>query len=318
MKALITGINGQDGSYLAELLLDKGYEVHGIVRRNSVFENEHTRVDHIADKIQFHYADLTDASSVSRVVRLVKPDECYHLAAQSDVRISFDAPGHTIDTNTMGTFHVLHACKDVGSKFYFAGSSEMFGNHIDPDGYQREITPMHPVSSYGCTKLFGFHLTKHYRRAYSMHACNGILFNHSSPRRGANFVIGKIVKSAVEIKKGIRNELPMGNLEACRDFGHANDYTRAMWMILQHNVPDDFVVASGNTYRIRDICETVFKILGMNYEDYVVIDPRFYRDEELHKLKGDATRAREILGWKPEYTFESMLDEMVQSWWDKI
>lgn len=317
-KALITGVAGQDGSYLAELLISKGYEVYGIVRRNSVPENQDIRIR--GKGVITHYGDLLDPYSLNRILQEVDPDEVYNLGAQSHVRISFDMPSFTIQTNALGVLNMLEAIRQYNPKikFYQASSSEMFGNSVDADGYQRKTTPMTPTSPYGCAKVMGYNLVRHYRAAYDMHACNGILFNHESPRRGSNFVTNKIVKGAVEIKKGKRDKLALGNLNASRDWGHSKDYVRAMNMIVNHDEPGDWVVATGQSRTIRDMCEVTFKHLGLNYEDYVTVDPKYFRPQELDFLKGDSTEIREKLGWEPEYTFESMVHEMVDHWMEKV
>ena len=315
--ALITGINGQDGSYLAELLLEKGYEVHGILKRNSVAENQTARIkvyDQIKDNLT--YADMTDLASLNRVLAKVQPNEIYNLAAQSHVRISFDQPVYTANTVAIGTLNLLEAtlsmCKNA--KIYQASSSEMFGNSIDEDRFQRESTPMNPVSPYGCAKVFGYNITRNYRNSYGMYVSNGILFNHESPRRGTNFVTNKVVKEAVKIFYGQSTELRLGNLEATRDWGHAKDYVEAMWRILQLEEPNDFVCATGASHSVRELCEYVFTKLGLNYEDYVKLDMKFLRPEELTDLKGDPTKLMKATGWKPTYTFETMLDEMIEYW----
>ena len=314
-KALITGINGQDGSYLAELLLKKGYEVYGTVKRNSVSETQSNRIEHLrsSNKINLEYADLTDMASLVRVLQKIQPDEIYNLAAQSHVRVSFDQPIYTANATGLGTLNLLEAVRMVSpnSKIYQASSSEMFGNNIDEDGYQRETTAMLPVSPYGCAKVFAYNICRNYRNAYDMFVSNGILFNHESPRRGSNFVTEKIVKGAVDIAIGKQKELKLGNLEARRDWGHAKDYVEAMWLMLQAEKPNDYVCATGISHSVRDVCEHVFNKLEMDYNDYVVIDEKFLRPEELHDLKGDSAKIREELGWKPKYTFETMLDEMV-------
>mgnify|MGYP003148175954 FL=1 len=319
-KALITGISGQDGSYLAEHLLDLGYEVHGVVRRHSVSENQTARLNGIEEKISTYYADLTDTHSLRRVFEKSQPDEIYNLAAMSHVRVSFDMPAYTIETNAMGVLNMLEVYRESfpEAKFYQASSSEMFGNAVDSDGIQRLTTPMNPVSPYGCSKVMGYNLVRHYRNAYGLHACNGILFNHESPRRGTNFVTNKVVKTAVEIKKGLKNKLELGNLDAKRDWGHSKDYVRAMHMITNHSKPDEFVIATGETHSVRDLCETVFNKLDLDYRDYVVQNPIYMRPEELNYLKGDPTRAREILGWEPEYSFDSMIDEMIGRWMKEL
>lgn len=315
--ALITGINGQDGSYLAELLLEKGYEVHGILKRNSVAENQTARIkvyDQIKDNLT--YADMTDLASLNRVLSKVQPDEIYNLAAQSHVRISFDQPIYTANTVAIGTLNLLEAtlsmCKNA--KIYQASSSEMFGNSIDKDRFQRETTPMNPVSPYGCAKVFGYNITRNYRNSYGMYVSNGILFNHESPRRGTNFVTNKVVKEAVKIFYGQSTELRLGNLDATRDWGHAKDYVEAMWRMLQLEEPNDFVCATGVSHSVKELCEYVFTKLGLNYEDYVKLDMKFLRPEELTDLKGDPTKLMKATGWKPTYTFETMLDEMIIYW----
>ena len=317
-RALITGIAGQDGSYLTEHLLSLGYEVHGIVRRHSVAENQNHRLHklNLNDNVHTYYGDLLDYPSLIRIVNEVKPDEIYNLGAMSHVRISFDMPSFTIQTNALGVLNMLEVYRTCApdAKFYQASSSEMFGNSVDDDGIQRLTTPMNPVSPYGCAKVMGYNLVRHYRHAYKLHACNGILFNHESPRRGSNFVTNKVVKGAVAIKKGLQDKLELGNMDSYRDWGHSKDYVRAMHMIVNHEVADEFIVATGETHSVRDLCDTVFGKLGMNYEDYIVQNPKYMRPEELKYLKGDPSKAQEILGWQPEYTFESMLEEMIERW----
>ena len=319
-KALITGIAGQDGSYLAEYLLTLDYEVHGIVRRSSVAENQDSRIKHLNGRINTFYGDMLDVPSMVRIVSEVKPDEIYNLAAMSHVRISFDMPSFTIQTNALGVLNLLEVYRTVTpeAKFYQASSSEMFGNSVDEDGIQRLTTPMKPVSPYGCAKLLAYNLVRHYRHAYNLHACNGILFSHESPRRGSNFVTNKVVKTAVQIKKGQRDKLELGNLDSHRDWGHSKDYVKAMHAITNHPDPDEWIVATGETRSVRDLCKHVFAQLGMNYEDYVVQNPIYMRPEELKYLKGDASKSREILGWVPEYTFETMLNEMIGYWMEAL
>jgi GDPmannose 4,6-dehydratase len=314
-KAFITGIAGQDGSYLAEYLLDMGYEVHGIIRRNSVPENQQSRLENVRGNLHVSYGDLLDQSSIEHLLDKVQPDEIYNIAAQSHVRISYDIPQFTTQTNALGVLNVLEAYRRScpTAKFYQASSSEMFGSSVDADGYQRESTPMTPVSPYGCTKVFGYNIVRNYRNAYKLHASNGILFNHESPRRGSNFVTNKVVKSAVEIYLRQRKDLVLGNLDAYRDWGHSKDYVKAMHLILQQPQAGDWVVATGETRSVRDMCEYVFNKLGMDYNAFVKQDNKFLRPEELPYLKGDPTKIK-ALGWAPEYTFETMMDEMIEHW----
>jgi GDPmannose 4,6-dehydratase len=315
-KAFITGIGGQDGSYLAEYLVEQGYEVHGIIRRNSVPEHQQSRIEAMRDKIHVYYGDLLDQSSIEHLLDKIQPDEIYNIAAQSHVRISYDIPQFTAQTNAVGVLNILEAYRRScpNAKFYQASSSEMFGSSVDEDGFQRETTKMNPVSPYGCTKVFGYNIVRNYRNAYKLHASNGILFNHESPRRGSNFVTNKVVKTAVEIKLGLKDKLELGNMDAYRDWGHSYDYVRAMHLIVQQDKPGDWVVATGETRSVRDMCEYVFGKLGLDYKDYVVQNQKFLRPEELPYLKGDSTKIRTELGWKPTYTFESMMDEMIECW----
>ena len=319
-KALITGINGQDGSYLAEFLLDKGYEVFGTLKRNSVAENQTARLDNVYDKIKLFYADLTDLSSLISVIQQTQPDEIYNLAAQSHVRISFDQPIYTAQVTGIGTLNMLEAVRLIkpDAKIYQASSSEMFGNSIDSDGFQRETTPMNPVSPYGCAKVYSYNICRNYRNSYNMFISNGILFNHESPRRGTNFVTNKVVKEAVKIKKGLSNKLSLGNLDATRDWGHAKDYVEAMWRILQLNEPNDYVCATGISHTVRELCEYVFTKLDLDYNDYVVMDKKFLRPEELQDLKGDPSKLKQHTNWTTEYTFETMLNEMIDYWMIKL
>ena len=315
-KAIITGINGQDGSYLAELLIKKGYEVIGTLKRNSVAENQTFRLDNVFGKIKLEYADLTDMASLVRIITKYMPDEIYNLGAQSHVAISFDQPVYTAQATGVGTLNLLEAARLIkpNIKIYQASSSEMFGNTIDEDGYQRETTQLNPVSPYGCAKVFSYNICRNYRNSYGMFISNGILFNHESPRRGTNFVTNKVVKEAVKIKLGLSDKLRLGNLEATRDWGHAKDYVTAMWEILQQDKSDDFVCATGISHSVRELCEYVFSSLDLNWEDYVIQDEKYLRPEELSNLKGDSTKLRQLTGWKSTYTFETMLDEMIEYW----
>lgn len=318
MRAFITGISGQDGSYLSELLLSKGYEVFGMIRRHSVAENQQYRLSDISNKINVFYGDMTDAGRVEELINEVRPDEVYNLAAQSHVRISFDIPHFTAQTNAIGVLNILEAVRKYApkAKFYQASSSEMFGLSVDGDSYQRESTPMNPASPYGIAKVFAYNMVRHYRRAYKLHACNGILFNHESPRRGANFVTKKVVIGACEIYLGRQDSLELGNMDSYRDWGHSKDYVRAMNMIINAD-PSDWVVATGETHSIREMCEVVFSYLNMDYKDYVIQNPKYMRPEELPYLRGDSSRIRATLGWSPEYTFETLLKEMVDDYLQK-
>lgn len=315
-KALITGINGQDGSYLAELLLEKNYEVHGILKRNSVAETQTTRIEHIRKDLNLMYGDMTDLSSLIYAVKEVAPDEIYNLAAQSHVKISFDQPIYTAQATGVSTMNLLEAVRLIkpDTRMYQASSSEMFGNTVDDDGFQRETTPMNPVSPYGCSKVFSYHLARNYRNAYGLFVSNGILFNHESPRRGSNFVTNKVCKEAVRIKLGRTDTLPLGNLNASRDWGHAKDYVEAMWMIVQLDHPDDYVCATGVSNTVRDLVEYVFSKLDLDPQEHVTVDERYFRPEELDALRGDASKLKAATGWEPGYTFETMLDEMVEYW----
>jgi GDPmannose 4,6-dehydratase len=312
--AFITGIAGQDGSYLAEHLLKLGYDVHGMVRRNSVAEHQESRIDHISDQIHTYYGDLTDSVSIHDLLRSIQPDEIYNIAAQSHVRISFEIPQFTAQVNALGVLNMLeaYAMECPSARFYQASSSEMFGNSVDDDGFQRETTPMRPVSPYGCAKVFGYNISRAYRDSYKLHVSNGILFNHESPRRGSNFVTRKVVKAAVRISMNKQNALHMGNLDSERDWGHSKDYVKAMHMILAHGNPDDFVVATGQTRTVREMVKYVFNKLKLDPENHVVIDPKHVRPNELHRLRGDASKIRGMLGWNPTYTFEEILDEMIK------
>ena len=315
-KALITGIAGQDGSYLAEHLLNLGYEVHGIVRRNSTPENQSTRFEKIHEKLHLEYGDLLDISSISKAMQRIQPDEIYNLAAQSHVRISYDIPQFTAQTNAIGVLNMLEAYKlfSPKAKFYQASSSEMFGSSVDDDGYQRETTRMNPVSPYGCAKVFGYNICRNYRNAFNLHIVNGILFNHESPRRGSNFVTNKVVKGAVEIAKGLRTTLELGNMDSYRDWGHSKDYVKAMHMIINHDIADDFVVSTGETHSVREMTDYVFNKLNLDYKKHVVQNPKFIRPEELKYLRGDCSKLKNTFGWKPEYDFFKLMDEMIDFW----
>jgi GDPmannose 4,6-dehydratase len=317
-KAFITGINGQDGSYLSELLLKKGYKVYGIVRRNSYLENQTTRLDEISKKLELSYGDILDETSLERTIRSIKPDEIYNLAAQSHVKISFEIPKFTVEANALGVLNILEVIRknSRNSKFYQASSSEMFGVSVDADGFQRETTRFDPNSPYGCSKVFGYNLVRFYRRAYKIFACNGILFNHESPRRGANFVTNKIVKAAVKIKLNLEKKLYLGNLDAFRDWGHSKDYVDAMHKILNYSKPEDFVIATGQTHSIRDFCKITFQRLGLNYKDYVIQKQKYFRPSEVKYLRGDSKKAKKLLKWKPKYTLEKLIEEMTNYWLD--
>jgi len=320
--ALIIGANGQDASYAAEFLIEKGYQVHGTIRRNSVPESQTTRIEHLHEKnlITLHYADLTDAISIETVIQKTQPHEIYHLGAQSHVQISFDLPQYTLDVNGGGTLAVLEAVRRFSphSKVYHAATSEMFGNSCDSDGYQRETTPMVPVSPYGCAKLYAHTLCRNYSQSYGMFVCSGILFNHESPRRGINFVTNKVALQAAKIKLGMDDKLILGNLYAKRDWGHAKDYVEAMWLMLQQNSPDTFVISTGETRTVKDMVEYVFNKVDLDVNKYVQTADKYCRPEELHYLRGDSTKAKTILNWSPKITFTSMMDEMVDYWMNKL
>ena len=319
-KALITGITGQDGSYLAELLLSKGYAVYGLARRNSTTENEGHRLSHIKDKITLYYGDMTDISSIHNAIVACQPDEIYNLAAMSDVRISFIQPAYTTSINALAVVNLLETVRLIkpDTKIYQAGSSEMFGNSIDTDGYQRESTPMNPVSTYGCTKLFAHTICQSYRTSYNMFIANGILFNHESPRRGINFVTNKVVREAVKIKKGKSTSLVLGTLESKRDWGHSKDYVDVMWRMMQLPQSDDYVCASGQAHSVNALVEYVFGKLDLDPQKFVVNDKSLHRPNEIWELKGDSSKLKEATGWQPSYTFESMLDEMIAYWLEDL
>jgi GDPmannose 4,6-dehydratase len=314
-RALITGITGQDGSYLAELLLAEGYEVHGIVRRVALENPDHRmwRIRHLQGSIKLHAASLESYPSLFRTIQEVQPVECYHLAAQSFVSYSFEDEFSTMNTNVNGTHYMLSAVRAASPqcRFYFAGSSEMFGKVREVP--QNELTAFHPRSAYGISKVAGFDLTRNYREAYGMFAVSGILYNHESPRRGFEFVTRKITSHVAKIKAGLASEVRLGNLDAKRDWGHSRDYVRGMWQMLQQDQPDDFVIATGETHTVREFCQLAFDAVGLDYEDYVVVDPQFYRPAEVDILLGDATKSRQQLGWQAETGFEGLIAEMVDA-----
>ncbi|MFP4162530.1 MAG: GDP-mannose 4,6-dehydratase [Chitinispirillaceae bacterium] len=339
-KALITGINGQDGSYLAELLLEKGYEVHGMIRRASSFNRK--RIDHLYRdphgknvSLFLHYGDMSDSSNMNRMLERIKPDEIYNLAAQSHVRVSFEVPEYTADVDALGTLRLIDALKESGisCRFYQASTSELFGKVQQTP--QNEKSPFYPRSPYGAAKLYAYWIVVNYREAYRLHASNGILFNHESPRRGESFVTRKITMGAAAIKAGLKECLYMGNLDSGRDWGHAADYVRAMWLMLQQNEPDDYVIATGEVHSVRDFLEKAFGCLGISIEwngngvdevgidkesgkVIVRIDPKYYRPTEVDLLVGDATKARERLGWKPQIYFDQLVENMIRADWDAL
>lgn len=314
-RAIITGITGQDGSYLAELLLAKGYEVHGVVRRSSNFAT--SRIEHVYDRLSLHYGDMADGSAMSRLVKQVQPTEVYNLAAQSHVRVSFDQPVYTSDVNGIGTLRMLEAIRDyqdsTGSqvRFYQASSSEMYGKVAETP--QRESTPFRPRSPYAAAKIYSHYITVNYREGYGIHASCGILFNHESPRRGETFVTRKITRAATRIKLGLQDCLHLGNLDAKRDWGFAGDYVDAMWRMLQQNEPDDFVIATGETHSVAEFCEKAFSVLGMNWKDHVKHDKRLERPCEVDLLIGDAAKAKFLLGWQPKVSFDGLVKMMVEA-----
>ena len=314
LKALIIGINGQDGSYLAEYLLSINYDVVGTIRRNSVSENQTNRIEHIKERLSLEYADLTDITSIISVIKEHEPDEIYNLGAQSHVQVSFKQPIQTMNADALGVLNLLEAVRLINKsiKIYQASSSEMFGNSIDTDGFQRETTSMMPVSPYGCSKVFAYNICNNYKNAYGMFICNGILFNHESPRRGSNFVTSKVVNTAVDILKGVKSSLVLGNLYASRDWGHAKDYVKAMHLIMQLDNPDNFVCATGETHTVKDLVDYVFNKLEIGIE-LVSIENKYKRPEELNLLKGDPSKLKEKTGWEQEYNFYTMLDEMIEN-----
>jgi GDPmannose 4,6-dehydratase len=318
-KALITGITGQDGSFLTELLLNKGYEVYGIIRRASTFNTE--RIDHIYQdphesgrRMHLVYGDLNDASSLNKILRDVKPDEIYNLGAQSHVRVSYDIPEYTAEVGALGTLRLLEAIRETGlhqTRFYQASSSELFGKAREVP--QRETTPFYPRSPYAVAKLYAFWITVNYRESYGLFTCNGILFNHESPRRGETFVTRKITRAATAIKLGLQDKLYLGNLDAKRDWGYAGDFVRAMWLMLQQEEPDDYVIATGETYSVRELLDEAFGYLDLDWKEYVEIDPRYFRPAEVDLLIGDASKARKKLGWEPKVTFKQLVRMMVDA-----
>ena len=315
-RALITGITGQDGSYLTELLLEKGYQVFGIVRRSSSFNTD--RIDHLYQdphepgaRLRMFYGDLNDSSSLNTILRNTKPDEIYNLGAQSHVRVSFDVPEYTADVTGLGTVRILEAIRDTGikPKFYQASSSELFGRVREVP--QTELTPFYPRSPYACAKAYAYHITVNYRESYNLFACNGILFNHESERRGETFVSRKITRAATRIKLGLQKKLYLGNLDARRDWGYAKDYVEAMWLMLQAEEPDDFVIATGENYSVRDFLSEAFSYLDLDWEEFVETDPRYYRPAEVDLLLGDSSKARRVLGWEPKVSFKELVRLMV-------
>lgn len=315
-KVALFGASGMDGSNLIDYLLTQNCEIDCLIRRHSVAENQQYRLENVKNLIHCEYGDLTDKISVNRFISNSKPDYIINLGAMSHVRISFDIPEFTMNTNFIGNQNVLEAYKIFcpEAKYYFAGSSEMFGLNVDDDMFQRESTSFNPTSPYGISKAASVNMVHHYRRAYGLHACVGILFNHTGIRRGSNFVEQKVCKQAAEIKLGLRKNIELGNLDTYRDFGASVDYVKAMWKILNHDIADDFVIATGVATSIREMCSVVFKYLDMNYMDYIIQNPAFMRSEELPYLRGDSTKAKNILGWTPTYTFEELMREMVDYW----
>ena len=317
-KALITGITGQDGSYLAELLLEKGYEVHGIIRRSSTFNT--SRIDHLYQDphikdvhLFLHYGDISDSTNLIRLLYNLKPDEIYHLAAQTHVRVSFDIPEYTVDVTGVSTARILEAIREAGilARFYQAGSSEMFGKVQEMP--QRETTRFYPRSPYACAKVYAHWMTVSYREGYNLYACNGILFNHESPRRGETFVTRKITRAVARIKAGLQDKLYLGNLDAKRDWGYAKEYVEAMWLILQQDSPDDYVIATGETHSVREFLGEAFGSVGLDWNDHVEVDPKYYRPAEVDMLVGDPSKAKRLLGWEPKTRFKDLVQMMVLS-----
>ena len=319
-RALITGITGQDGSYLTELLLNKGYEVYGIIRRSSSFNT--SRIDHLYQdphnqpKLRLIYGDLTDGGNLSVILKDTQPDEVYNLAAQSHVRVSFDQPVYTVNADALGTLRLLEALRMMKKppRFYQASSSEMYGKVVETP--QTEKTPFYPRSPYGCAKVYSFWQTVNYREAYGLFACNGILFNHESPRRGETFVTRKITRAATRIKEGLQDKLYLGNLDAKRDWGFAGDYVEAMWLMLQHEKPEDFVIATGQTYSVRQFLDEVFGYLNLDWQKYVSVDPKYFRPTEVDLLLGDSSKAKKVLGWQPKVDFKQLAKMMTDADWE--
>ncbi len=311
--AFISGISGQDGSYLTELLLEKGYEVHGLVRRSSSPNTQ--RIEHLADKVSLHYGDLADGTNLVRLLSEIQPTEIYHLGALSHVRVSYDEPEYTADVTGTGTLRLLEAARIVVPhvRFYNAASSEMFGGVNCPAGGYKETDPFHPRSPYGCAKVFSFHSTVNYREAFGLHASNGILFNHESPRRGLTFVTRKIARAAARIRHGLDTHVYLGNLDAKRDWGHARDYVEAMWWMLQADKPDDYVIATGETHSVAEFCEEAFSLAGLNWREHVLFDDNLLRPAEVHTLVGNASKAYSAFGWYPRTGFKDLVKEMVQA-----
>lgn len=320
MRVFITGISGQMGYYFTEYMLELGHEVHGIVRRHSVAYAQQQRIEKFKYDINVYYGDLTDQTSIEKVLTKVKPDYIINLAAQSHVRISFDIPQYTFQVNALGVLNLLEAYKRIcpWAKFSQNSSSEMFGLSVEDNGFQRETTVMNPVSPYGCSKVAAYSLVRHYRRAYNLHACNPIIFNTESIHRGENFVTQKVAKAVASIKLGLQDKLELGNIDSFRDWSHAWDSVRGIWKVVNHEVPDDFIISSMETRSVREMCDMAFSHVGLDYKDFVTQNPKYMRPEELPFLCGDSTKARTILGWVPKYKFEDIIKEMVEYWMRKL
>lgn len=315
-RIFITGIAGQAGSYLAELLLAEGHDVYGMIRRHAVAETQTSLINHIFDKVHLVYGDMTDQTCIERWLNEIKPEFIINLAAQSHVRVSFDVPQYTFMVDAVGVLNLLEAYRRIcpTARMYQASTSECFGISVDQDGFQRETTPMIPASPYACAKVAGYNLVRHYRRAYNLFACNGILFNFESPRRGVTFVTSKVARSVAEIKLGMRTGLVLGNLDSYRDWGHAKDAVKAIWKILNHDTPDDFVVATGETHSVRELCDIAFSYVDLDYTKYVTCDEKYTRPEEVPYLRGDSSKAKTLLEWMPTYSFQDTIYEMVNYW----